>query len=112
MSVKELLKIRFGPSFIEPVSRVGGGLPNLLGHRFVVRASFLQEGITGSWLWYRDIVLISESLELRVGPAMHASAQILNCFFKCIERVNTYLSKIQSFTLAHASSAFSSVSYQ
>jgi hypothetical protein len=74
MSVKELLKIRFGPSLIEPVSRVGGSLPNLIGHRFVVRAGFLKEGITGSWLWYGDIVLISESLELRVGPAMPASA--------------------------------------
>ena len=74
MSVEELLKIRFGPSFIEPVSWVSGGLANLLGHRFVIRTDFLKEGVTGSRLWNRDIVLISESLELRVGPAMHESA--------------------------------------
>ncbi len=76
--VEELLKIGFGPCFIEPVSWVSGSLAKLLGYRFIIRANFLKDGVTGSWLWYGDIVLVSESLELRVGPAIFASVQIVN----------------------------------
>jgi hypothetical protein len=73
MAIEELLEIRLRPSFVEPVSWVGGGLASLLGHRFIVGANFLEESVTGPWLWYGDIMLVSESLELRVGPTTHVS---------------------------------------
>jgi hypothetical protein len=71
MGVEKLLEVRLGPSFIEPVSWISGGLANLLSHRFIIRANSLEESVAGSWLWYGDIVFVSESLELRVGPAIH-----------------------------------------
>jgi hypothetical protein len=71
MGVEKLFEVRLRPGFIEPVSWISGSLANLLGHRFIIRANFLEESVAGSWLWYGYIVLVSESLELRVGPAIH-----------------------------------------
>lgn len=76
MGVKKLLEVRLRPSLIEPVSWVSGGLTDLLGHGFIIRTSSLKESVTGSWLWYGYIVLVSESLELRVGPTIHGQYDV------------------------------------
>lgn len=63
MAVEELLEIRLGPCLVKPAAWVGSSLSSLLGDVVVLSAKLREKTVALSWLWYRDVVIISESLE-------------------------------------------------
>lgn len=63
------LEVRVRPGLVEPVTRVGGSLLELVGDSLVVTAGRLKERVTVAWGRVGDLVVVEEGLELRVGPA-------------------------------------------
>jgi hypothetical protein len=66
---------RFSPGRVQPVSRVGTGLMSLLGDRLITTSDGGEEGVALFWLWNRDVVLISERLQLRICSHMLAATR-------------------------------------
>jgi hypothetical protein len=67
--VEPRLDVRVGPRRVEPVAGVGSGLAELCSGRLVVLADGFEERVALAGLGNGNAVLVSESLELRVGPA-------------------------------------------
>lgn len=67
--VEPFLQVRLRPGLVDPIAGVRGLLLSLLGRRLVVRADCLEVLVTLAGLWYWDVVLVGECLELRIGPA-------------------------------------------
>ena len=63
-------EFRGGPSVVEPVTRVCGAVANLLGDGFIVLTSSAEEGITIPRFRATDSVLIQESFQLGIRPAI------------------------------------------
>lgn len=68
--IKPGLEVRVRPRSVEPITRVVGGLGNLVGNGLVVLADGLQERVTLAGLRDGDAVLVGERLELGVGPSV------------------------------------------
>ena len=68
--VKPSLDIRVRPGCIEPVTRIGSSLRDLVGSGLVVLTNCLEKGITLAGLGNRNAVLVGKRLELGVGPAI------------------------------------------
>lgn len=69
MDIKPLLKIRFRPGIVQPVTGVGNSRTGLIGNSFIIVADLVEEGITLSWLWNRNAVLVGKGFQLRLTPA-------------------------------------------
>jgi hypothetical protein len=64
------LQVRVRPGLVEPVTRVVGAFGDLVRGRLVVLTDRLEKSITLAGLGHGNAMLVSERLELRVGPAM------------------------------------------
>jgi hypothetical protein len=63
------LEVGVRPGLVEPVTRVGSGLAGLVGNGLVVGAGSLEERVAAARGWVGDVVVVEESLELRLSPA-------------------------------------------
>ena len=68
--IEPRLEVRVGPGSVKPVTGVVGGLRSLLGDRLVVLANGLQKRVALAGLRDGNAVLVSEGLQLRLGPAI------------------------------------------
>ena len=68
--IEPSLEIRVGPLSVEPVARVSGSLTGLLGDGLVVGAGRVEQGVASARRGVRDVVVVEERLDLRVGPAV------------------------------------------
>src|SRR5579862_48083 len=65
------------PGVIEPVTRVCSAIANFLRDRFVISTSSAEEGIALSWLRVTDSMLIQESLQLGIRPAIEIDVSLI-----------------------------------
>jgi hypothetical protein len=91
--IEPRLEVRVRPGSVEPVTGVVGSLLGLLGYGLVVVTDSCEERVTLAGLGDGNAVLVGESLELRIRPAVIVS----NC--EAYTMLDTYESKIQSLTL-------------
>ena len=68
--IEPRLEVRVGPGSVKPVTGVVGSLRSLLSDGLVVLANGLQKGVALAGLRDGNAVLVSEGLQLRLGPAI------------------------------------------
>lgn len=68
--IEPSLEVRVRPRFVEPVSRVGGSLSDLVRGRLVVGASGLEKRVASARGGVGDSVVVEERLDLRLSPAV------------------------------------------
>jgi hypothetical protein len=62
------LQVGIGPALIEPISRVGSSLAELVGDVLVVLTSAREEGVAGVRLRIGNTIAVKEGLELGIRP--------------------------------------------
>lgn len=70
MLIKPFLKITLRPGSIQPFSRVVDSCIGFLGNGIIARTNLLEKSVTLVRLGNGNVMVVSESLERTVGPAI------------------------------------------